>query len=61
MARQRNVGGRRRRAWRLKKKYKKRFHHVLQTLMKDTLNDLPKKFFENMWYGQDYEACRIYK
>lgn len=33
----------------------------LEDLISDTLKDLPKGCFEDMWNGQDYDVCRIYQ
>jgi len=33
----------------------------LEDLISDTLKDLPKNFFEDMWSGYDYDFCRIYR
>ncbi len=55
------VGGHKRKAWRLKKKYRKWFHKALQELILDTLDDVPASYFEEMFSGQDYDFSRVFK
>ena len=33
----------------------------LEDLISDTLKDLPKNYFGNMWDKLDYDFCRFYK
>ena len=54
-------GGRRRKAWRLKKKHAKWFCHVTQELIMETLSTLPKQYLETAWNALTYDICRFYK
>ena len=47
-------GSRRRKAWRLKKKYEKWFSIQLRELIRDTLKELPQNLLENAFSGIDY-------
>ena len=33
----------------------------IEDLISDTLKDLPKNLFGDMWSGCDYDVCRIYR
>ena len=55
------VGGHKRKAWRLKKKYNKWFAELIVKLVDITLDDLPKEFFEVAFSQQDYDFMRLYK
>lgn len=55
------VGGHKRKAWRLKKKYNKWFAKLLGVFITNTLDELPKEFFRDVFSQQDYDFMRFYK
>ena len=55
------VGGKKRRAWRLKKKYNKWFNAIISELVGITLQDIPQGVFEIAWSQQVYGFIRLYK
>jgi hypothetical protein len=59
--RHKNVGGRRRRSWRLKKKHSKWFFKVMLDITNATLQDLPQNLFGMVHSLHDYEFIRLYK
>ena len=57
----RPVGGHRRRAWRLKKKYDKWFHRSMLEVAGDALRAMPRNLITDLWKNINYDICRIYK
>lgn len=55
------MGGHKRRAWRLKKKYNKWFFKIISEITLTTIQELPKAFFEGVFDCADYEFVRLYK
>lgn len=49
------VGGKKRRAWRLKKKYHKWFDQALLEVITDTLAEMPQGCWENAFTGDSNE------
>ena len=48
------VGGKKRRSWRLKKKYNKWSMKIIQDFTTIALKEIPNKFFEDAFSIQDY-------
>lgn len=56
----RPVGGYKRKAWRLKKKYDKRFRKLVIAFIEIALEEMPDKIMEDCFRLQDYEFVRCY-
>lgn len=54
------VGGYKQRAWRLKKKWRKAFFHLVCEFVAVAIHDLPKDFFSGAFVNQDYEFMRVF-
>ena len=55
------VGGKKRKSWRLKKKYNKWFMELVQSFVTITLKEMPNELFMDTLSTQDYEIMRLYK
>jgi hypothetical protein len=55
------VGGHKRRAWRLKKKYNKWFTKAMLDVANGALEEMPVDVLAGLFDTQDYSILRLYK